>query len=175
MQGTVATNHTGYTGTGFVDYPNVKGSYVEFTVSAASAGSTAVTFRYANGTTDGPAHGHLRQRHGRASGRLLPGHRHWNTWTTRTVDVPLTAGSGKIRATATTAAGGPNLDRIGVDAATDSQAPSRPGQPSCSDISEDGLTLAWGASTDNVGVTAYDLYEHGNKIGEAPAVRPPRR
>src|SRR5262249_43072701 len=31
-QGTVATNHLGYTGTGFVDYTNVAGSYVEFTV-----------------------------------------------------------------------------------------------------------------------------------------------
>ncbi|MFF0086563.1 PQQ-dependent sugar dehydrogenase [Streptomyces canus] len=168
VQGTVATNHTGYTGTGFVDYTNVKGSYVEFTVSAASAGSTAVTFRYANGTaTDRPmdisVNGTVV-----ASAVSFPATADWNTWATRTVDVPLTAGSGKIRATATTAAGGPNLDRIGVDAATDSQAPSRPGQPSCSDIGEDGLTLAWGASTDNVGVTAYDLYEHGNKIGEAP-------
>ncbi|MET8454753.1 oxidoreductase, partial [Streptomyces sp. NPDC005209] len=30
-QGTVATNHTGFTGSGFVDYTNVAGSYVEFT------------------------------------------------------------------------------------------------------------------------------------------------
>ncbi|MDH6454084.1 MULTISPECIES: PQQ-dependent sugar dehydrogenase [unclassified Streptomyces] len=168
VQGTVATNHTGYTGTGFVDYTNVKGSYVEFTVSAASAGTTAVTFRYANGTaTDRPmdisVNGTVV-----APAVSFPATADWNTWATRTVDVPLTAGSGKIRATATTAGGGPNLDRIGVAAATDSQAPSRPGQPSCSDIGEDGLTLAWGAATDNVGVTAYDLYEHGNKIGEAP-------
>ncbi|MFF1307626.1 PQQ-dependent sugar dehydrogenase [Streptomyces sp. NPDC058307] len=168
VQGTVATNHTGYTGTGFVDYTNVKGSYVEFTVSAASSGSSAVTFRYANGTaTDRPidisVNGTVV-----ASAVSFPATADWNTWATKTVDVPLTAGSGKIRATATTAAGGPNLDRIGLGAATDSQAPSRPGQPSCSDIGEDGLTLAWGASTDNVGVTAYDLYEHGNKIGEAP-------
>ncbi|MET8078533.1 PQQ-dependent sugar dehydrogenase [Streptomyces sp. NPDC005303] len=168
VQGTVATNHTGYTGTGFVDYTNVKGSYVEFTVSAASAGTTAVTFRYANGTTtDRPMDISV-------NGTVVspavsfPATADWNTWATKTVDVPLTAGSARIRATATTAGGGPNLDRIGVDAATDSQAPSRPGQPSCSDIGEDGLTLAWGAATDNVGVTAYDLYEHGNKIGEAP-------
>lgn len=167
VQGTVATNHTGYTGTGFVDYTNVQGSYVEFTVSAASAGTTAVTFRYANGTaTDRPMDLSV-------NGTVVsptvsfPATADWNTWVTKTVNLPLTAGSAKIRATATTAAGGPNLDRIGVDAATDSQAPSRPGQPSCSDIGENALTLAWGAATDNVGVTAYDLYEHGNKIGEA--------
>jgi glucose/arabinose dehydrogenase len=167
-QGTVATNHTGYTGTGFVDYTNVKGSYVEFTVSAASAGTSALTLRFANGTsTDRPmdisVNGTVV-----ASGVSFPATADWNTWVTKTVNVPLTAGTDKIRATATTANGGPNLDRVSLDAAADTQAPTRPGQPSCSDIGEDALTLAWGASTDNVGVSAYDIYEHGNKISEAP-------
>ncbi|MFF4399045.1 PQQ-dependent sugar dehydrogenase [Streptomyces sp. NPDC001480] len=167
-QGTVATNHTGYTGTGFVDYTNVKGSYVEFTVNAATAGTAAATLRFANGTsTDRPmdisVNGTVV-----ASAVSFPATADWNTWATRSVNVPLNAGPNKIRATATTADGGPNLDRVGIGAAADTQAPTRPGQPSCPDIGEDGLTLAWGASTDNVGVTAYDLYEHGNKIGEAP-------
>src|SRR4051812_13990271 len=50
-QGTVTTNHTGYTGTGFVDYTNISGSYVEFTADAATSGQATLTFRYANGTT----------------------------------------------------------------------------------------------------------------------------
>ncbi|WP_344836193.1 CBM35 domain-containing protein [Nonomuraea dietziae] len=50
-QGVVDTKHAGYTGSGFVDYANVAGSYVEFTVSAAAAGQQALAFRYANGTT----------------------------------------------------------------------------------------------------------------------------
>ncbi|MFF4211733.1 PQQ-dependent sugar dehydrogenase [Streptomyces sp. NPDC001796] len=167
-QGTVATNHTGYTGTGFVDYTNVKGSYVEFTVNAASAGTSALTLRYANGTsTDRPmdisVNGSVV-----ASGVSFPATADWNTWVAKTVNVPLTAGTDKIRATATTADGGPNLDRVSLDAAADTQAPTRPGRPGCSDIGADALTLTWGASTDNVGVTAYDIYEHGNKIGEAP-------
>ncbi|WP_369231946.1 PQQ-dependent sugar dehydrogenase [Streptomyces sp. R21] len=166
-QGTVATNHTGYTGTGFVDYTNITGSYVEFTVSAASAGSASLALRYANGTTtdrpmDISVNGTVV-----ASGVSFPATTDWDTWATKTLNASLTAGSNKIRATATTAAGGPNLDKLSVGAAADTQAPTRPGQPSCSDIGEDTLTLAWGASTDNVGVTAYDLYEHGNKIGEA--------
>ncbi|MGW4911657.1 PQQ-dependent sugar dehydrogenase [Streptomyces sp. NPDC004270] len=167
-QGTVATNHTGYTGTGFVDYTNIKGSYVEFTVSATVAGTSALTLRFANGTAvdrpmDISVNGTVV-----ASGVSFPATADWNTWTTKTLDVPLTAGSNKIRATATTANGGPNLDKAGLDTAADTQAPTRPGRPSCSDIGENGLTLGWGAATDNVGVTAYDLYEHGNKIGEAP-------
>src|SRR5213080_4206197 len=50
-QGAVATNHLNYTGTGFVDYTNVTGSYVQFTVNAASAGTYTLTFRHANGST----------------------------------------------------------------------------------------------------------------------------
>ncbi|WP_406175383.1 PQQ-dependent sugar dehydrogenase [Streptomyces sp. NBC_00996] len=166
-QGTVASNHTGYTGTGFVDYTNITGSYVEFTVSAASAGTSSLALRYANGTdTDRPMDisvgGTVV-----ASGVSFPATADWNTWATKTVNLPLGAGSNKIRATATTGNGGPNLDRISIGTAADTQAPSRPGQPSCSAIGEDGLTLSWGASTDNVGVSAYDIYEHGNKISEA--------
>jgi len=50
-QGAVASNHTGFSGTGFVDYTNVTGSYVEFTVNASSAGTATLSLRYANGTT----------------------------------------------------------------------------------------------------------------------------
>ncbi|MGW2747254.1 PQQ-dependent sugar dehydrogenase [Streptomyces sp. NPDC001450] len=167
-QGAVATNHTGYTGTGFVDYTNIKGSYVEFTVNAAAAGTAAVTLRYANGTsTDRPMDISVGGTVA-APAVSFPATADWNTWATRTVNVPLTAGSNTIRAVATTADGGPNLDRISVGAATDTQAPTRPGRPGCSDIGESGLTLGWGASTDNVGVAAYDIYEHGNKISETP-------
>ncbi|MEU8690616.1 PQQ-dependent sugar dehydrogenase [Streptomyces sp. NPDC048665] len=167
-QGTVATNHTGYTGTGFVDYTNVKGSSVEFTVSAATAGPASLTLRYANGTpTDRPmdlsVNGTVA-----APAVSFPATTDWNTWAAKTVNVQLKAGTNTIRATATTDNGGPNLDRLSLAAATDTQPPTRPGQPSCSDIGEDRLTLSWGASTDDTGVAAYDLYEHGNKIGEAP-------
>ncbi|MEU4925384.1 PQQ-dependent sugar dehydrogenase [Streptomyces yokosukanensis] len=166
-QGTVATNHTGYSGTGFVDYTNVKGSSVEFTVAAAAAGPASLTLRYANGTgTDRPmdlsVNGTVV-----ASAVSFPATADWNTWASKSVGVTLKAGSNTIRATATTANGGPNLDRISLGTPSDTQAPTRPGQPSCSDIGEDGLTLSWGASTDDVGVAAYDIYEHGNKISEA--------
>lgn len=167
-QGTVATNHTGYTGSGFVDYTNVKGSYVEFTVDAAFAGTASVALRYANGTaTDRPmdlsVNGAVA-----APAVSFPATADWNTWATKAVNVTLKAGTNTLRATATTDNGGPNLDRVGLGTPADTQAPTRPGAPSCPDIGEDRLTLAWGASTDDTGVTAYDLYEHGNKLGEAP-------
>src|SRR6266545_730086 len=44
-QAVVATNHTGFTGTGFVDYNNVAGSFVQFTVTAGSSGPQSLAFR----------------------------------------------------------------------------------------------------------------------------------
>ncbi|GAA1713679.1 hypothetical protein GCM10009765_73460 [Fodinicola feengrottensis] len=167
VQGTVANNHTGFTGTGFVDYTNVTGSYVEFHVSVAAAGSSSLTFRYANGTTvnrpmDIAVNGTVV-----AAGTAFPATTNWDTWATKAVNAQLTAGSNTIRATATTANGGPNLDDLTVSGATDSQPPTTPGTTSCSDLGENQLTLHWGASTDNIGVAAYDIYDHGNKLDEA--------
>ena len=48
---TVATNQTGYTGTGFADYNTSTGSYVEWKIDAPKAGSFPLEFRYANGGT----------------------------------------------------------------------------------------------------------------------------
>ncbi|MGW4869200.1 PQQ-dependent sugar dehydrogenase [Streptomyces chartreusis] len=166
-QGTVASNHSGYTGSGFVDYTNVTGSYVEFTVSADAAGRASLAFRYANGTgADRPMDISIGGRVV-ATNVSFPPTANWTTWATKTISADLAAGGNKIRATATTSAGGPNLDKLTVDEASDTQAPTRPGTPNCSAVTEDGLTLNWGASTDDVAVTAYDIYEHGNKIGEA--------
>ena len=47
---TTNTNHTGYTGTGFVDGFDAVGDYVQFTISAPEAGNYALVFRYANAT-----------------------------------------------------------------------------------------------------------------------------
>jgi hypothetical protein len=123
-QGTVATNHLGFTGTGFVDYTNVTGSYVEWTVSVASAGTYPVVLRYANGTTvdrpmDIAVNGTVA-----AAGVSFPPTTNWDTWADKTVSVALSAGTNTIRATATTANGGPNVDKLTVSGATGTGSPS---------------------------------------------------
>lgn len=165
-QAAVATNHTGFTGAGFVDYTNIAASYVQFSVSAATAGSASLAFRYANGTTvDRPmtitVNGAVV-----ATGVSFPATTDWNTWATKTIDAPLNAGGNTVRATATTANGGPNLDKLTVGTSADTQPPTTPGATSCTGITEDSITLNWGPASDNIGVAAYDLYEHGNKVGE---------
>ncbi|MEZ0073872.1 carbohydrate-binding protein [Planotetraspora sp. GP83] len=112
-QGTVANNHLGFTGTGFVDYTNITGSYIEFTVNAAAAGPASLTLRYANGTAvDRPMDITV---NGTSIGsRSYPATANWDTWADDTLTVNLNAGANTIRATATTANGGPNLDKITV-------------------------------------------------------------
>ena len=46
----INTNHTGYTGSGFVDGFGKVGDYVQFTISVSSAEGTTLRFRYTNYT-----------------------------------------------------------------------------------------------------------------------------
>jgi chitinase len=161
-QATVATNHTGFTGSGFVDYTNVAGGFIEWSFNAAAAGSATVVVRYANGTTanrplDISVNG------GPATSAPFAPTANWDTWADASVTVPLNAGTNLIRATATGAAGGPNVDKITVNAATgspgpDTQPPTAPPNLHTTAVTSTSVTLAWSASTDNVGVTAYDVY-----------------
>ncbi|MER6008495.1 CBM35 domain-containing protein [Nonomuraea angiospora] len=112
-QGAAESNHSGFSGTGFVNADNVTGSYVEFTVNAAEAGSRTVTIRYANGTSvnrpmtvavNGAA----------VQTRDFPGTGDWDTWADATLTVSLNAGANTVRLTGTTANGGPNVDYLDV-------------------------------------------------------------
>ncbi|HEY5833025.1 glycosyl hydrolase family 8 [Streptomyces sp.] len=169
-QGTVATNHLDYTGTGFVDYTNVTGSYVEFTVSPSAAGQAGLQFRYANGTTtdrpmDVSVNGTVV-----ASAVSFPPTADWDTWATKTVNAGLNAGANTIRATATASGGGPNLDRLSVSASTggDTQPPTAPVNPRGTATTSSSISLAWDASSDNIGVTGYRVRE-GSSVVASPS------
>lgn len=54
-----------------------------------------------------------------------------------------------------------NALTIMTSACADSQAPTVPMDLTTSNITASGLTLTWTASTDNVGVTAYEVYQNG--------------
>ncbi len=60
---------------------------------------------------------------------------------------------------------------IGVGAAyegtTDTQAPSAPTSLVSANITQTTFTLSWTASTDNVGVTGYDIYQNGTLKGSS--------
>jgi len=113
-QGVVEANHLGFSGTGFVNYDNVTGSFVDWTVDAAAAGGAALTLRFANGTTtnrpmDITVNGTLV-----ADDLSFPSTGSWDDWQTATVTASLNAGANTVRATATTVNGGPNVDYLEV-------------------------------------------------------------
>ncbi|WP_214416203.1 CBM35 domain-containing protein [Sphaerisporangium fuscum] len=165
-QAAVATNHTGYTGTGFVDYTNVAGGYIEWTVNAATAGSTTLVLRYANGTAanrpmDIAVNGAVV-----SAGRAFNPTANWDTWADSTLTATLRAGINTVRATATGADGGPNVDKltVGVAGGTDTQAPTVPANLRVTATTSSSISLAWDASTDNVGVTGYKVYEGSTAV-----------
>jgi chitodextrinase len=49
----------------------------------------------------------------------------------------------------------------------DTTAPSKPGKPAVSAVTGSSARLSWTASTDNVGVTGYDVYLGSTKVGTA--------
>ncbi|MCM2424371.1 glycosyl hydrolase family 28 protein [Streptomyces sp. RKAG337] len=110
--GTVDTDHTGYSGTGFVNSANAAGAYVQWTVNSAQAGTADITLGYANGTTADRPMDLIVNGAAVPAGTVFGGTGSWNTWHTAVVAVPLRAGANTIRATATTAAGCPNLDYL---------------------------------------------------------------
>jgi len=66
-------------------------------------------------------------------------------------------------------AAGNRSTRASLDATTgacpDTQPPSAPTSLAAAGATQTSLSLSWSASTDNVGVTGYDLYSNGVKVG----------
>jgi hypothetical protein len=109
----LASNHSGYTGSGFVDFPANGGSVTWSNVSAAVAASHTLTFRYALGA------GSARTVTLRVNGVTLSGGVRfaptagWRTWATVTVTVNLVAGANTIQLLSNGQDGG-NVDSMTV-------------------------------------------------------------
>ena len=56
---------------------------------------------------------------------------------------------------------------VSTPAAADTQAPTTPANLASSNVTSTGFTLSWTASTDNVGVTGYDVFQNSTKINTA--------
>lgn len=123
--GAVEFNHSGFTGSGFVNYDNQVGSALEWTIYQASAGSATLTFRFANGTAADRAMNILVNGVSVSSNMSFPGTGAWNSWTTRTININLQAGANTIRTVSTTANGGPNMDHMTITGAAGSSVSSQ--------------------------------------------------
>jgi arabinogalactan endo-1,4-beta-galactosidase len=112
--GSVASNHSGFSGSGFCDTTNAVGAAVQFTANVPVAGTARLDIRYANGSTanrpaDVSVNGAVVQ-----SGFAFEGTGAWTSWATRSITVQLNAGSNTVRLAATTAGGLGNIDYLDV-------------------------------------------------------------
>jgi len=109
------TKNSGYTDSGYVNYNNEYGSYIEWDVNANKYGAHRLTFRYANGASDN------RQMsisiNGNNVWRSLDFNYTggWTTWDEKYIVVNLNKGSNLIKAMAITSDGGPNVDYLKVE------------------------------------------------------------
>lgn len=114
----VGSDHTGFTGTGFVGgFTDANKGAAAITFSPSSSGSVSLTLRYANGT--GSAHTLSLYVNGQKSGQLsLPATTDWNSWSTHVDTVTLAANSTVSYRYDTSDSGNVNLDNLIVAAAT---------------------------------------------------------
>ncbi|MEH1127812.1 non-reducing end alpha-L-arabinofuranosidase family hydrolase [Micromonospora sp. CPCC 206061] len=124
-EGTIESNYSGFSGSGFCNPPNRVGVGVQFTVHAGSPGTFTIGVKYANGTgINRPAvlsaNGTVVQ-----SGVPFEPTGAWSHWAITTVSVPVQSGSNTIRLAAATADGLANIDYLEAARAGSSTLPSR--------------------------------------------------
>lgn len=117
--GKVASNHSGFTGSGFVDYINSNNDHVAWSVNVPFSGTYILNFRYALGRdSDRPlaikVNGNVV-----SSGLGFPATSSWTSWKTVSTSVVLRAGVNTIIATAIGASGA-NIDHLKVEAGSGS-------------------------------------------------------
>jgi len=112
--GTIDSNWSGFSGSGFCNATNATGAYAQFTVTAAAAGTATLGVRFANGTTAGRPTDLI------VNGTTVQsvpfeGTGTWDTWATKTLTVTLNAGSNTIRLNPTSATGLANIDYLDAE------------------------------------------------------------
>jgi hypothetical protein len=112
--GAVETEYAGYSGSGFCNGTNATSGYAQFTVSAPASGTATLSVRFANGTTTARA-ANIIVNGSTVSSVSFESTGTWTGWTTKTLTVPLTAGSNTVRLSPTSANGLPNVDYLDVE------------------------------------------------------------
>ncbi|WP_234047041.1 carbohydrate-binding protein [Streptomyces adelaidensis] len=109
--GTIDSDWTGYSGSGFCNGDNAVGAYAQFTVTAPASGTATLSVRFANGTAAARA-ANVTVNGATAATASFESTSTWTGWTTKTVTVPVTSGSNVVRISPTSATGLPNIDYL---------------------------------------------------------------
>lgn len=186
----VETTNAGYTDSGYVNYNNEAGSFVEWSVNAAKNGAHKLTFRYANGTNSARAMSISINGNVIYDNMAFISNGDWTNWREASIVVNLNQGTNLIRATATSLEGGPNVDYLKVAPTTEvvttpavtptwTAAPVQTPAAGARQMEKldrgvvavkvnNGVFVSWrmfGTDPSNV---AFNLYRNGTKLNSSP-------
>ncbi|SDE07247.1 carbohydrate-binding protein [Glycomyces harbinensis] len=169
--GAVESNHAGYSGSGFCNSGNAVGASAQFTVNAAGAGNASLAIRYANGATDTRAANLLVNGATVQSASAFGATGGWTAWSTRTVTVPLNAGSNTIRLEASTSSGLANIDYVEITDGTPSQTGvvmEDLGRGVTVVPASGGNLVSWRLLGTDAQNTAFNVYRNGTLLNSSP-------
>ncbi|MBC9730381.1 carbohydrate-binding protein [Streptomyces sp. TRM68367] len=123
--GTIDSNHSGFSGSGFCNTTNATGSAADFTVNASTAESVTLELRFANGSS-GSRSADVVVNGTRVQSTSFEPTGSWSNWAAKTWTVQLQEGSNTVRVAATNSNGLPNVDHL--DVTDDSDPPQSDGR-----------------------------------------------
>jgi chitodextrinase len=135
-------------------------------VSVASAGSYAITIAYLNGDTVARSV-QISANNGAVTTVSLPVTGSWTTVGTVAANLILNAGNNTIKF-ANASGWAPDFDKITIGSGSgsgDTSPPTVPNGLSSPSKTSTSVSLTWNAATDNVGVTGYEIFRNGTKVG----------
>jgi arabinogalactan endo-1,4-beta-galactosidase len=161
VDGTVDSNHDGFTGSGFANTANVKGNSGEWRVQVPAGESYQLEWRYANASGTNRA-GSV-EVNGKAIATVdFPSTGTWDTWSVATANIPLHAGENSIRLVANSGEGLGNIDSLKVTG-NNPQAVDCSGSSGNSDNSSVfrpdyilGADISWTQEQESIGGTYRD-------------------
>ena len=112
FSGVTETVNGGFLGSSYVNFDNVTGSALTFTVNAPEDGNYLMTVRYANGTDPSRPLSIFINGSDDYYHMDFEGTGAWTEWREKQIVITLKQGENKIKTVATTSNGGPNVDLI---------------------------------------------------------------
>lgn len=141
------------------------GDWLDYSVNVQNAGNYTVEYRVASNGTSGQIQ--LQSGSTTLATTAVPNTGGWQSWQTVTANVTLNAGEQTLRVYAS--GFDYNINWLNFTPATttpsDTQAPTAPSNLAYTQPNASTVQLTWNASTDNIGVTSYDVYANGQLRG----------
>ncbi len=159
VQGTVDSNQSGFTGSGFANSNNATGAGVDWSVNVPANGVYQLQWRFANGATARP--GSVKINGATVTTVGFPSTGVWTVWTTVSTTVSLSAGRNSVRLEAATSGGLANIDSLAVTG--NSPQPAACGTPSGGIFKPNyilGADITWTLEQESIG----QRYSHGGQV-----------